>query len=89
MTTRKKKLVEVAQVEGAEVPAKILAQAIVDISRGMNALLDGPLNRTALVVLIQAHAGGRTVLAKETIELVLSCIGTLEDAYVRKPRAKR
>ena len=82
--TPTKKMVEVAQVEGAEVPVKVLAQAILDISAAMKKLLDGPLNRRALVLLIQDASG----CSKRDISMVIDSIHALDQLYVKKQGQK-
>jgi hypothetical protein len=79
-----KKSVAVKQVEGAEVPAEVLAQSIVDISRGMKMLTAGPLNERALLLLIQDAAGGESHVSLQIIKSVLGAVGDLERLYVNR-----
>lgn len=84
-----KKSIVVKQVEGAEVPATVLAQSIVGISRGMKTLLAGPLNERALLLLIQDAAGGKSHVSLQVIKSVLSATADLERLYVKGVRARR
>lgn len=78
-----KKPLVVKQVEDAEIPAAVLAQSVVDISRGMKILVGGPLSERALLLLIQDAAGGKSTVSLQDIKAVLSGIGDLERLYVR------
>ncbi len=81
--------VAVKQIEGAEVPIAILAQSIVDISRGMKGLLTGPLNERALLLLIQDAAGGKSHVSLQVVKSVLGAVSDLERLYVRGMRARK
>lgn len=83
-----KKPTEVQQVAGAEVPAAIIAQSIVDISKGMKNLLSGPLSERALLVLIQDAAGGKSTVSLQTIRTVLAGISSLERLYTKNIRRR-
>lgn len=63
-------------------PVVILAQAILDMSRGIKQLREGALNDRALVLLIQ-HASPRKVSAK-TVRAVLEGIEGLAETYLKK-----
>jgi hypothetical protein len=79
-----KKPITVKQVEGAEVPTAVLAQSILDISRGMKMLVAGPLNERALLLLIQDAAGGKSHVSLQIIKSVLGAVGDLERLYVNR-----
>jgi len=53
----RKKKIEVEQVEGEEVAAKVLANSIVSISDSAEKLLKSGLNRRAITVLIKDSSG--------------------------------
>lgn len=84
--------VEVKQVENAEVPVEIIAQAVVDISVGMKKLLSGTLTEDALVLLIQHAAPNqkkhrhatRVPYPQKTIRAVLQGIASLEKTYIKR-----
>lgn len=83
----------VKQVEGAEVPTEIVAQAIVDISAGIKKLLAGKLTEDAVVLLIQhaapnqkkyRHATG-VPYPQKTIRAVLQGMASLEKTFLKRP----
>lgn len=65
-----------------EISTEILAQSIVDISDGMEKLLNGRLNRTALVILIQNAITGN--ISRAQISDVLDAVADLKKKYVRR-----
>lgn len=83
-----KKPVTIKQNPDAPVATDILAEAIVNVSRGMTKLLKGPLNESAVVILIQETCGGRSAISREDVKRVLHAAADLEHNYVRKPKAR-
>lgn len=87
----------VKQVEGAEVAAEIIAQAVVDLSAGVKRLLAGKLNEEALIILIQNAAprskkhryGTGTPYPQKVIRNVLQGLASLEKQYLKKPTGAR
>lgn len=71
----------VKQNSDAEVSTEIIAESIVEISRGMKKLRGGRLNDTALVTLLKASTGQ----SARTIQDVLDGLNSLEAKYIRKP----
>lgn len=64
------------------VPAEVIAQAIVDVARGMEKVNQSRLSREALVTLIAA----RSRVSRANIELVLNNLDALERIWL-KPKA--
>lgn len=64
-----------------EIPAEVIAQAIVDIAAGMKKLNGTRLTRKAIVTLLHASSG----VNKGTIEIVLNNLELLERTWL-KPR---
>lgn len=58
------------------------AQAIIDLAEGVRAMLNGRVNKRALVLLIQAAAGTRTV-TQEQVEQVINTIAKLDKTYLK------
>lgn len=67
-----------------QVATEVLADAIVGISEAAKKLLDGPLNRRAIITLIQDSMGGRNAVSRDIIEAVLDTAATLKDKYLVK-----
>lgn len=72
--------VHIKQQLGKEVPAEIIAQSIVEISKGMNALNSTRLTRRAIVTLI--HETSK--IARRDIEIVLNNLDQLEKVWLKK-----
>lgn len=78
------------------VPAEVLADSIVEISRGIKKLISGPLTEAALLLLIQNAAPGipnrgrygRKAVSQEQIKAVLAGIESLEAVYLKPKPAK-
>lgn len=64
-----------------EVPTEVLATAITEVSRSAKALLDGPLKKRAILVLIRDSAVPAIPLS--TIEAVLDAAAGLEARFVK------
>lgn len=82
------KKVTVKQDEQKVVPVEVIAESIVAISAGIKKLLNGPLNRKAVTLLIQHSAPtGRNgqKISQGDINDVLDGIESLEKTYL-KPR---
>lgn len=60
---------------------EIIAEAIVEISKGMRRVLESRLNREALELLIQHNT--RPQVSRGAIRQVMNSIADLERAYVR------
>ena len=71
--------VKVIQPVDEEVPAEVIATAIVEISEGMKKLNSTRLTRKAIVALIHDQSG----LAKGTINLVLNNLMDLEKDWLK------
>jgi len=69
--------VKVKQVEGEEVAAEVLAQAIEKISRGFAAWGEAGMNRRAMVVLVSAS----TQVPRNVVDTVLKGIDSLKRDY--------
>lgn len=74
------KKVVIKQSPEKEVPVEVMAQAVVDLSRAAKRLLNGPLKRDAIIVLIK----DKTNLTKGVIAAVLDQLEDLERTWVRK-----
>lgn len=73
--------VVVKQEEGLEIPAEILAKAIVKISEGLDGWRRAGVKRHTLVVLLVAA----TRVCKRDVELVLNGIDGLKNTYCLPP----
>lgn len=71
------KKVIVQQNPEKEIPTELMAESIVQISRGMKTLLAGRLNRKAIVILLH-HSSG---LYMNQIEKVLDALESLEAMF--------
>ncbi len=77
--------INVTHKEGTEVvPVEILAQAIVDISKGMYKLNQSRLTTNAIVTLISRSSG----IGRADIELVMKHLNELENRWL-KPLKKK
>lgn len=59
------------------------AQAIIDISKGIHALLNGKLSKRAIVILIQDSMGGKYAISREQLEKVLDAIAKLDKTFLK------
>jgi len=75
--------VAVKQIPGKEVPAEVIASAIVDIGKAMKKLSASRLEREAVVLLI-AHDSG---VAARNVRHVLTALDDLEMRWL-KPKKK-
>ncbi len=79
------KTIQVKRDEKTPIPVEVLAQSIANISTGVKKILDGPLNRKAVILLIQyaapTHRGQK--LAAREIEAVLDGIQDLERTFLK------
>jgi len=62
---------------------EVIAQAIIDLSRGATKILSGRLNRKAIVLLLQS-ACGTTQISRWQVELMLDNLKELEKLYINK-----
>lgn len=90
MSKTKQSPVSVIQNPAAPVAVEILAESIVAISQGVKKLLAGPLNETALLLLITHACPPPTAnctqrVGQRDVRAVLSGIQALESEYL-KPR---
>jgi hypothetical protein len=67
-----------------EIPTEIIAQAIVDISRGMRQINAGRLTRKAVLILLSSASG----IGQRDISCVLDNLAALEAIYINKPVPK-
>jgi hypothetical protein len=72
--------IKVKQDEEKPIAAEIIASAIVDIGKGMNALNSTRLTRRAIVTLIHENSK----VARTTIEIVLNNLDALEATWLKK-----
>lgn len=70
--------------EEDHVPTEVLAKSIVDIARAVRAIINGPLDMRAVVLLIHDACG----VNKRDIEAVLEAAADLEERYVKKSKRK-
>lgn len=77
---KKETKIQVKQDPENEVATEIMAQAIIDISRGVKLLLNGRLKREAVVILIKEKSG----ISKRNIEIVLNNLVELEELWTKK-----
>ncbi len=81
------KLVEVDALTDEQKKAKefveAAAQAIIDVSDAIHKLLDGKLKKSAIVLLIQEAAGGRSWVSKEQVEKILTAIENLDKTFTK------
>jgi len=82
--------IKVTQSAEKPVPVEIIADAILSISKGVKALVAGPLNERALVLLITnasppmgATSYNRTPVTQTMVKAVLAGIGSLEREYLK------
>lgn len=59
------------------------AKGIIDIADGMRKLIDGKLNKRAIVILIVAAAPPRTI-TQEQVDRVLTTISELDKTFLKK-----
>lgn len=59
------------------------AQAIIDISKGIHALLNGKLSKRAIVILIQDSMGGKYAISRGQLEKVLDAIAKLDKTFLK------
>ena len=73
--------IKVIQDPEKEVPAEVLAQAIVDISAAMKKIANSRLKRRAIVVLVKDNTSGVSIGA---IQAVMDSLENLEQTYLKK-----
>lgn len=73
-----KKKIEVENPE--DIPTKIIADSIVEISSGVKRLRNGKLNEKALLILV-AHASG---MSQAVVKNVLNGLEDLQALYTRR-----
>lgn len=66
-----------------EIPVEIMAQAIVDVQNGMNAINKSRASRAMIVALIKDKSG----LTKGVIELVLNNLDAIEKTWLKPSRS--
>lgn len=76
--------IKVIQEQDKEVPAEVLAEAILTMSKGVKAMNASRLSRAAIVALIKDKSG----LNKSIIETVLNNLDQLELNWLKKKPAK-
>lgn len=74
----KKKQIEVENEN--KIPAKVIADSIVEIGKGMKTLNSTRLTRRAIVTLIHENSK----VPRGTIDLVLNNLDSLEDVWLKK-----
>lgn len=63
--------------------AELLAQSVIQVAEGFQKILNTPLNRRALIILLQDGIGA-TKITKGQIELVLDALPRLKGWYIKK-----
>lgn len=77
----KNKDVRVCIEDGDEpIAVEIMEKSILEIAAAMKRIEKSRLNRRALVVLIS----DQSKLGKGTVDIVLNCLDTLEETYLKK-----
>ena len=84
MKSKPETKIKVVPTPEKEEPVEVIAQAIQDMSRACQKLLNGRLKREAIVALIHDKSG----IAKRTIEYVLNNLEQLEHTWLRKAEKK-
>lgn len=74
--------VTVKQDPNNEVPAEVLATAIVNVSRAAQQLLSSRLTKRAIVILLHESSG----VGKRDIEYVLDHAASLAAVYIKQPK---
>lgn len=82
--TEKPKTKPVVVLQDTDEAPEVLASAIREVSRAAKKLLNGPLSRRALLVLIQDNISGNIGL--QDIGVVLDAASGLEKRYIVKPK---
>jgi hypothetical protein len=75
----KKLVVRQPEAPAEQVSAEVMAQAIVDIAKGMKALSASRLKRETIVILVH----DQSKIAKGTIRVVLNNLEALEKEYLK------
>ena len=81
MANKKPELTE--EEKKAQEFVEATAQAIIDISKGIHALLNGKLSKRAIVILIQDSMGGKYAISREQLEKVLDAIAKLDKTFLK------
>ena len=63
--------------------AELLAQSVISVADGFEKLLNTPLNRKAIVLLVRGVIG-ESKITKNQVELVLDALPRLKGWYVKK-----
>lgn len=77
------KKVETEEEKKARELVEATAQAIIDLSKGVSALLGGKLKKSAIVVLVQEAMGGRGAVSKEFVSKMLDTIASLDKTFLK------
>lgn len=72
---------KVVQDPGDEVPREVLAKAVVEVADAAKRLLNGPLTKRAVIVLVQDACKGQ--VSRAVVEVVLDAASDLKRLYVR------
>jgi hypothetical protein len=80
MATAKQKLNVIQADDVDPVPVEIIAQDIQRISEAMEKIDAGRLNRTAIIILVQANTG----MPRSSINAVLNSLADLKHLYLKK-----
>lgn len=76
---------EIVQKPNDEIPAEIIAQEIIKISKAMESFNRSKLTRDAIVALIH----DKTKILKGTINIVLNNLENLENTWLKKTKGPR
>lgn len=79
----KTKMVKIKVNELDPEPLELLAQSIINVSNAFEAINNTRLNKSTLVLLIQAHIGS-TNITRLQISDVLDTVPKLKDIYLKK-----
>lgn len=91
--TKKPSIITIKQNSESPIPVEVLADSIVAISKGMKAVLDGPLQERAILLLIadaceRPIRNGNTIIGIKTVKAVLDGIKDLERQFVKSKSGK-
>lgn len=70
---------------GAERPDEVIAKSIGELAKSVRALINGPLNRKALVLLLASSSGQN----RQAVENMLMAIERLDSDWLNQPKEAR
>lgn len=75
--------IKIKKTEGAEESVELLAQSIIQVAEGFEAMKKSALSERALIVLLQDGIGAGNI-TKSQIKLVLEALPRLKAWYIKK-----